>query len=332
MFKHFNLLRLIESFTLMAVPTNTLQTYQSTYNAEDVSNIIMNVSPFDTPLLTMAKNGKAEATYTEWPVESLAAVDTSNANIEGDDATIDVSGTPARVGNYCQLFDKTASVTTTQNAIKKYGATNEMNRQKVKKSKELKRDIETTFFLNQARVVGLAGTAQKMRSLPSWYVTNVSRGAGGANGSATAAATDGTQRNFTETLFKNVIVSCATNANDMPTTVFAGPANRANISSQLSGNSTRFYELKDGQLNASISVYRSDYGPLKIVMDRFQRERDMHFINPDYIEVRTLEPMQYQDLAVTGLSQKGQFWTNLTLGVLAESAHGVLADLTTTVL
>lgn len=316
----------------MTVPTNTLQTYQSTYNAEDVSNIIMNISPIDTPLLTMARKGTAEATYTEWPVESLSAVDTANANIEGDDASIDASTTPSRVGNYTQLMDKTVSVTTTQNAIRKYGARNEFARQKAKKGKELKRDIETTLFLNQARVVGAAGTAQKMRSMGSWLTTNVSRGASGANGSASAAATDGTQRNFSETLFKAVVVSCATNANDMPSVVMAGPANRANLSSQLSGNSTRFYELSDGQLNASISVYRSDYGPLKLVMNRFQRERDMWFLNPEYLELRYLEPMQYQDLAVTGLSQKGQMWCNLTLAVLSEGAHGVLADLNTSVL
>lgn len=316
----------------MTVPTNTLQTYQSSYNAEDVSNIIMNISPVDTPLLTMAKKGTAEATYTEWPIESLSAVDSANANIEGDDATIDTSSTPTRVGNYTQLLDKTVSVTTTQNAIKKYGAKNEFARQKAKKAKELKRDIETTFFLNQARVVGAAGTAQKMRAMGSWLTTNVSRGASGASGNATTAATDGTQRAFSEALLKAVLVSCATTANDMPSVVMAGPANRANLSSQLSGNSTRFYELKDGQLNASISVYRSDYGPVKLVMNRFQRERDMWCLNPDYIEVRSLEPMQYQDLATTGLSQKGQLWTNLTLAVLAEPAHGVVADLNTAVI
>jgi hypothetical protein len=316
----------------MTVPTNTLQTYQSSYNAEDVSNIIMNISPIDTPLLTMAKKGTAEATYTEWPVESLSSVDSANANIEGDDASIDASTTPSRVGNYTQLMDKTVSVTTTQNAIRKYGAKNEFARQKAKKGKELKRDMETTFFLNQARVVGAAGTAQKMRAMGSWLSTNVSRGASGASGNSTTAATDGTQRNFTEALFKGVVVSCATNANDMPSVVMAGPANRANLSSQLSGNSTRFYELSDGQLNASISVYRSDYGPLKLVMNRFQRERDMWFLNPDYIELRYLEPLQYQDLAVTGLSQKGQMWCNLTLAVLAEPAHGVLADLNTAVI
>jgi hypothetical protein len=316
----------------MAVPTNTLQTYQSTNNAENVTEIVMNIDPVETPLLTMAKKTTAEATYTQWPIESLSAVDTNNANIEGDDATIDASGTPTLVGNWTQLMDKTASVSTTQEAIKRYGVKNEMAKQLAKKSKELKRDMETTMFLNQARVVGAAGTAQKMRSLPSWLTTNVSRGASGANGSATTAATDGTQRNFTEALLRGLIVTTITNADELPGVLFAGPANRANVSSQLSGNSTRFYELKDGQLNASISVYRSDYGPLKIVMDRFQRERDMFLINPDYIAIRTLEPMQTQDLATTGLTKKKQIWTNWTLEVSNEKAHAVLADLNTAVI
>lgn len=316
----------------MAIPTNTLQTYQSNYNAEDVSEIIMNISPVDTPLLSMARKGKAEATYTEWPIESLTSVDSTNANIEGDDATNDASTTPSRVGNYTQLMDKTIVVSTTQNAIRKYGAKNEFARQKAKKGKELKRDMETIMLLNQARVVGLTGTAQKMRSLPSWYSTNVNKASDGSNGSTSAARTDGTQRNFSESLFKSLLVTTITNANELPSVVMAGPANRANLSSQLSGNSTRFYELKDGQLNASISVYRSDYGPLKFVMNRFQRERDMHLLNPDYLEIRTLEPMQYQDLALTGLSQKGQMWTNFTLAVLNEAAHGGLFDLNTSVL
>lgn len=316
----------------MAVPSNSLQTYQSTNNAEDVTDIVMNVSPMDTPGLQLAKKTTAEATYTQWPIEALSAVDSANANIEGDDATVDASTTPTLVGNYCQLMDKVASVTTTQNAIKKYGVKNEMAKQMAKKAKELKRDMETTMFLNQARVVGLAGTAQKMRSMGSWLTTNVNRGATGASGSASAAATDGTQRAFTEALFRATIVTAITNADELPGVVMAGPANRANLSSQLTGNGTRFYEVKDTTLNASISVYRSDYGPLKLMMNRFQRERDMWFLNPQYFGVRTLEPMQTVDLARTGLTEKKQLWTNWTLEVSNEAAHAVLADLNTTVI
>lgn len=316
----------------MAVPTNTLQTYQSANNAENVTEIVMNIDPIDTPTLTLAKKTTAEATYTQWPIESLSAVDAANANIEGDDATVDASTTPTLVGNHTQLMDKVASVTTTQNAIKKYGVKNEMAKQMAKKAKELKRDMETTMMLNQARVVGAAGTAQRMRSMGSWLTTNVSRGATGANGSATTAATDGTQRPFTEALFRALVVTAITNADELPSVVMAGPANRANLSTQLSGNSTRFYELKDGELNASISVYRSDYGALKLVMNRFQRERDMWLLNPDYVAVRTLEPLQSIDLARTGLTEKKQIWTNFTLEVGNEKAHAVLADLNTAVI
>lgn len=316
----------------MTVPSNTLQTYQSSNNAEDVSSIVFNISPIDTPFLSMMTRTKAEATYTEWPIESLSAVDPTNANIEGDDATIDASSTPTRVGNYCQLMDKTVSVTTTQDAIKKYGVTNELAKQKAKKGKELKRDMETIMLLNQARVVGAAATAQKMRGMGSWLTTNVNRGAGGASGSATTAATDGTQRNFTEALFRATLTTAITNADELPDTVMAGPANRSNLSSQLSGNSSKFYQLKDGQLNASISVYTSDYGAIKLTMNRFQRERDMWFINRNFAGLRTLEPLQYVDLAKTGLSNKGQMWTNFTLQVSNEAAHAVLADLNTAVI
>ncbi|MES2958463.1 MAG: DUF5309 family protein [Pseudomonadota bacterium] len=316
----------------MAVPANTLQTYQSTNNAEDVSDIINNVSPFDTPLYTLAKKTKADATYTEWLVEALEAVDTANANIEGDDATIDVSTTPTRVGNYTQLLDKTLQISTTQQAIRKYGVSDEWAHQKVKKGRAIKNDFEAIMLLNQARVVGAAGTAQKMRSLPAWYVTNVSRGAGGANGSATTAATDGTQRNFTEALFKAPIIAVATNANEMPTVVMAGITQRANLSSQLTGNTTKFKDMMDGKLNASITVYRSDYGDLKLVPNRRQRERDLHYINPDYIGVRTLEPMQFIELGRSGLSRSAQMWLHATLEVSNEAAHAVLADLNTTVL
>lgn len=316
----------------MAVPANTLQTYQSTNNAEDVSDIITNVSPFDTPLFTMAKKTTAESTYTEWLVESLEAIDSNNANIEGDDATTDASTTPSRVGNWTQLLDKTWQVSTTQQKIKKYGVADEWDRQTVKKGKGIKSDFEAIMLANQARVVGAAGVAQKLRGLPSWYATNTDRGVGGANGSTTTAATDGTQRNFTEALFRSVIVKCATNANDMPTVVMAGITQRANISSQLTGNTTKFTDMMDGKLNASVTMYRSDYGTLKLVPNRRQRERDMHFLNPSFVAVRTLEPFQRQELAKTGLSRRGQIYMHATLEVSNEAAHGILADLNTALL
>jgi hypothetical protein len=316
----------------MAVPANTLQTVASLNNAEDVTNAIYMVSKMDHPLTSLAGSSTADATYTEWPIDALPAINLNNATIEGDDAALSVATTPSRVGNYCQTLNYAFGISTQQQAIRKYGVSDEKGRQTFKFGKAIANDFEAIIMNNQARVVGGAGTAAKLRGLPSWITTNVSRGATGANGSASTAATDGTQRNFIEALFKGVIVSCATNSNAMPTVVMAGITGRANLSSQLSGNTTRFNDMMDSTLNASITVYRSDYGNLKLVPNVRMRERDMFFISPDYIKIRTLEPLQRKKLADTGLSEKYQMWMNKTLEVSNEAAHGVLADLNTAIL
>lgn len=316
----------------MTVPSNTLQTFAATSNAEDVQGDAYNLSPYDTPFMTMCKKEEAEATKTEWLTDALDAADTSNANVEGDDATVDASTTPVRLSNRCQLSDKVISVSTTQRAVHAYGMSDAFLYSQAKKMRGLKIDQESIMLANQAPVTGDATTAPKLRGLPSWLTTNVSRGGSGANGSATTAATDGTQRAFTETLFKTVIASIALNSGQFPTMVMAGVSNRSNLSSQLTGNSTRFTNMKDGVLNASITVYDSDFGPLKLILNRFMRQRDMFFINPKYMAMRVLEPMRMRPLATTGLSDKAQLWVNYTLAPKNELAHGVLADLLTAVL
>ncbi len=317
----------------MAVPTNTFQTYQAVGNREDLADAIYNVTPYETPLLSMAKKTKATATLHEWQTEALGAVDSNNAVIEGDDATNDAVTATARVVNHIQISDKVVGVTTIQQAVDKAGRKDELAHQMVNKGLELRRDMETILCGNQARVVGAAGTAQKLRGLEGWYVTNDSRGVGGADGNATTAATDGTQRNFTEALFKAVINLIYTNASIGPNMfVMAGPANRANLSSQLSGGGTKFYRMEDKKLVATISVYDSDFGALKLIPNRFQRDRTMHFLNPEYIAVAFLEKFRERDLAVTGLADRKHIWSSYTLEVRNEAAHGVLADLNTAVL
>lgn len=316
----------------MAVPAATLQTYQATNNAEDVSDIIYNLSPADTPLQSLVKRGKAEGVFSQWNIDSLAAVDPNNAVIEGDDAANDTLTQPAFAGNYVQLSDKVWQVSTTQNSVKAYGMGRTRAYQRMKKMKELKRDRETIYMANQASVAGAAATARKLRGLPSWITTNTSRGVGGANGSTAAAATDGTQRNFTEALLRAVVVAQATNSSEMASIVMAGPANRTNLSTQLSGNNTRFHRMDKKTLNATITVYDSDHGPLQFVMNRYQRDRDMFLINPDFLEIRYLQGFKEDDLAKTGHADRGMYSCEATLAVLNEAAHAVIADLNTAVL
>ncbi len=124
----------------MAQPTGTFASNDSGVNAEDVSDIAYMLTPSDTPFQTLVKRGKAEATLTEWVIDSLAAVDGANAVIEGDDATADTLTNGSRAVNYVQTSDKVAIVTTIQDVVKKYGHDSEFAYQKMKKLKELKRN------------------------------------------------------------------------------------------------------------------------------------------------------------------------------------------------
>src|SRR6185312_5948298 len=126
----------------MAVPTNTLQTYTQTDIREDLSNMVYNVDPFETPILNLAKRTKCENIYHEWDTDQLAAQDLTNAQIQGDDATAIALTPTARLGNYTQILRKVVSIAGTSQAVRAAGGTNKMGYQLMKKSKELKMDIE----------------------------------------------------------------------------------------------------------------------------------------------------------------------------------------------
>src|SRR6266540_3497553 len=139
----------------MALPTNTFATYEAVGNREDLSDVIYRIDPTDTPAMTGFERAKATAVNHEWQTQALAAVDTSNYVLEGDDATTDAATPTVRLGNVCQILDKVARVTGTQQAVQHSGRDDELAYQEMLKGLELKRDMETLLVgVNIAKVTG----------------------------------------------------------------------------------------------------------------------------------------------------------------------------------
>lgn len=313
----------------MAQPTNVLSSYDGVNsNREDLTDLIYNIDPTDTPFMKMIA-GRVPVTNTthQWQIENLAAASTSNARIEGDDVTSYEQTVTSRASNVTQISDKKPAVTGTQEVIKKAGKDSEMARQVILKGKELARDMESILIANQASVAGDDSTARKLRSLESWYATNVSRGASGANGSTSAAATDGTQRALTETMLKDVL-QLAWNNGGKPGYIMCGSFNKRVISG-FAGNATRTMDATEQRLVTSVKVYESDWGSLTIVPNRFQRARTVHVLDSEMVKVGFLRGITEYDLAKTGDSMKKQILAEYTLEMCNEAAHGVIADLTT---
>ncbi len=312
----------------MAQPTNTFDTYDSVGEREDLSDVIYNISPTDTPFLSSAAKTSATAVLHEWQTDALASASTSNAVIEGDEATLDAVTATTRLSNSCQIMDKTVVISGTQEAVDKAGRASELAYQIAKKAKELKRDMEAQITTNNAEVTGSATAAREMGSLGAWVATNDVMGTSGTSGSVgNTARTDGTQRAFTEDLLKSVIKSVWNEGGD-PTMIMVGPFNKQKLSG-FTGNSTRFDAGADATLYTSVDVYASDFGQLQVVPNRFSRDRDAYVLDMNYFAIAFLRDFTMHELAKTGDSEKRQLLVEATLESRNEKASGLVADLTT---
>ena len=314
----------------MAQPTNTFDTYDAIGIREDLQDVIYSISPTETPFMSSAAREQVKNTFHEWQTDALAAAVTNNAVIEGDDATLDAASATSRIGNYTQIMDKTVVITGTQESVDKAGRASELAYQIAKKSKELKRDIESTLLTNQARAAGNSTTARTFGSIGAWIATNDNLAGDGTSPTAnngSDARNDGTQRALTEDMLKDVIKN-VWNAGGNPSVVMVGPFNKQKISG-FTGGSTRFDASEDKTLYTSIDVYSSDFGDLEVVPNRFSRDRDALVLDMDYWSVGFLRDFTMHELSKTGDAEKRPLLVELTLISRNEAASGGVFDLTT---
>ena len=314
----------------MAQPTNTFDTYDAIGIREDLQDVIYSISPTETPFMSSAAREQVKNTFHEWQTDALAAAVTNNAVIEGDDATLDAASATSRIGNYTQIMDKTVVITGTQESVDKAGRASELAYQIAKKSKELKRDIESTLLTNQARAAGNSSTARTFGSIGAWIATNDNLAGDGTSPTAnngSDARNDETQRALTEDMLKDVIKN-VWNAGCNPSVVMVGPFNKQKISG-FTGGSTRFDASEDKTLYTSIDVYSSDFGDLEVVPNRFSRDRDALVLDMDYWSVGFLRDFTMHELSKTGDAEKRQLLVELTLISRNEAASGGVFDLTT---
>src|SRR5262249_47747154 len=125
------------------------------------------------------------------------------------------------------------------------------------------------------------------------------KGKSATSNSATAAATDATAlRAFTETLLKKVLAQVYASGGE-PSIIMVGPHNKQSLS-QFSGRSNARDIIAKNTIQAAADMYASDFGDLKVIPNRFSRERSALIIDPEFAAVAFLRPIFTYDLAKTG--------------------------------
>jgi hypothetical protein len=311
----------------------TYQTYTAIGMREDLSDVIYNISPTDTPFMSSIGKTKATATYHEWQTDSLAAAALGGA-VEGADASSITASPTTRIGNRTQIFTKSVAVAGTLEAVDKAGRKSEKAYQLAKVSAELKRNIELTLLSNQVAATGNSSTARTLGGLQAWLNTNYDGGTDGVAGSGgTTARVDGTDRTFTETLLKTVVAEVYTSGGS-PKVLMVNPAHKQLVSA-FAGIAAQRYMAPSDQPTTIIGaadVYMSDFGTISVVPNRFMNstnagDETAFLVDPDMAAVAYLRPFETIELAKTGDSEKTQLLAELTLEVKNQAAHGIIADL-----
>ena len=315
----------------MAIITNTFTTYSGIGIREQLADVIYNISPTDTPLLSGAKKGTATNTFFEWQTDVLAAA-AANAQLDGDDIAAFTAVTPTvRIGNRTQISRKTFIVSGTEEIVNKAGRKSDVAYLIAKAGKELKRDMEFALTQNTTAITGSSGVARQTRGLEGWVGgTNSNLGVGGVAAAPTTntAPTDGTQRYLSEAMVKDALKQAFVSGGN-PDTLMVGPFNKQMVST-FTGNATRMdSDSTDQKLYAAISVYVSDYGSITCIPNRFQRDRTAFALQLDMFTVMYLRPFQVVELAQTGDAQKRMLIAEYGLMVGNEASSAAVRDLLT---
>jgi len=322
----------------MAKPTGTFDSYDAVGIREDLSDVIHDVSPEETPFYTKCAKAKATNTFHEWQQDSLRS-SAVNYHIEGDETTADTRTATVRRGNYTQIFKNAVIVPDTDEGLKKAGRAAEIAYHTLRIAKEQKLDIEKALFDNQARSAGagsgnLAAAGRRLAGAPAWLITNTDFGANeGADptGDGSDARTDETTtlRAFDQDRFDSVMQSIWEQGGN-PDSVYLSAFQMNKALGFVGGNNQRStIRAEDERVIKHMDVYVTPWGTVEFIPSRENRSRDVFIMQDDMWAVGVLRPTKNVALAKTGDSTKRQVTTELTLVCKNEKASGIIADCTT---
>lgn len=321
----------------MATITGTTATYgvgSAGGNREDLEDKIWDLFPDDTYVISNIDKVKASATYHEWLADSLVAAG-SNINLEGNDGSFSSIVSPARYGNYTQIFKKEFLVSGTQEVVGKAGRRTETARQLVKQMRELKNDVEYAVVRNQAATAGSYTVGRSLGSIESWIgatapsattATQIVLATAAADGHVTAelasgtpgvAPTDapaGSTGAFTVASLRLALQGAWEDGGN--TDIILCAAGVKDAINDFSGIAQRQVDVGRGSqasITGAADLYVSNYGTHRVVLHRHVRSNVCLCLDTSMWALATLRGFQMQKLAKTGDAEKSSLLYEGTL-------------------
>lgn len=292
---------------------NEITTYGVTGAREDLADIISNISPTDAWFTSNTGNVDAKQRYHEWQTDVLKTP-AANAVAEGATASNDSYTASTRLGNYCQIMRATFTVTDTTEATTLAGRASEIGYEKAKKLKELAMDTEYALLINSAAASASAGSARTLKGVLGHVTSNTAASA--ASGTASACETK-----------LNDILQAMWAVGGKPSALLVGGALKRVISS-FTGNTTKFNTMtSQGEVNAAVEIYRSDFGAVTVnlstIISAAAPTKVICFGDMALWRKAWLRKPKMEELARTGAARQFMVEQELTLEALNEKGTGI---------
>ena len=298
----------------MPTVSGTQKTYTQVGLKGDFEDIIYDISPTQTPMLSSIGTSSAKATLHQWMQDSLASVG-ANILVEGANAGAASTVTQVVKTANTQIFGKVVSVSGTAEAVEKYGRSSDLALAISKAGKELKRDIEHSFVgLTQAGTAGNGTTGRQLTSAANQIA-------------AATTNTAGSNRTFTEALLLDVLEKCYGEGGE-PNQVQVTPSHSLIVAGFAASSGRNRDFGNDRKITNVIDVYVSPFGEVSVVNNRFLQNNTALILDTEYWNRAVLRPMQTIQLAKAGDSDQRQMLTELTLVCESDVASGKIDALT----
>jgi hypothetical protein len=287
-----------------------LITYSDPSRREDLLDVMGDVSPDETPLLTLFATSTARGTLHEWLKYAISRPTSVSADVEGADTTFSDLTTPSRSNNVTQIIKQPISVSRTERKVNVAVVGDPYAFQKADGLRQMKMKMEYAI-LNAVQASGASGVARQMNGIDAFITTNYT------------ARNSGTS--FSEQELNDMVADVWTTVDpdkmfDMVLCTFRVKQAIAGFS----GNSTRFIDASERRLVKEVLVYDSAGGSHRIFAHKDVRNAagstTVYGLREDLWKVAYLDKPMFEELAKTGDSDKGHWVTELTLESLEERA------------
>jgi hypothetical protein len=318
-------------------------------NREDVLELITNISPMDTLMLSNFEKVPASNTTHEWLVDILADFgdpDVGNADVqavaEGSDATFDALVPRKRLCNLTHILRRTFDVSDTQRDVNTIGIRDEYVYQMRKAMMELARFIEFAIVHSQRQFQTAQGNSIGVlpRKMDGFYAFAAAQDPTCVTTLGLSEEEMGTVTTVEGSSPTDCITECILNEHlqamwqkgAMTDTLWANAAQKRSISNlTLNPNSQVRYNIPVAERTVvnTVDFYASDFGTQQVFLHRYQATDRISFAEINKLRVAVLRPVLAVELAKIGSSTKGMIEFEGTLEVLAPNAIGYIAGLCT---